>query len=122
MQQVKGKPGSRRTAVREAEALLNRLLRTPKTRAGLIAAVAGARISRNYIFGWLTEQCRTGKVVVLKSAAAPMYLLSGHVVIEQPTAGAFPTWMEPRHLPIAGARRVYISGVEISPQEEKACA
>jgi len=111
-------PPSKRAVVRGAERVLLQLLRTPKTRSGLVAAVQ-MKVSRNFVFGWLTEQCRSGRVVMLKSAATRMYQLSGGVVIEKPTEGLYPPWLEPRALPVAVSRRVFIDGAPVIPQEEE---
>lgn len=89
---------------------MRRLLRTPKTRAGLIAAVA-SKVSRNYVYGWLSERRADGTVTVLKSAGKdPLYQITTCVVIETASAGVFPSWMEPRCLPMAQGRDVFVNG------------
>jgi hypothetical protein len=94
-----------------AEALLKALLRTPKTRAGLIAAaITQEGITKNFVYGWLTEASRTGIVTMLKSTNPVQYQLTSHIVIEKPAEGFFPTWLEPRDLPSVDRRRIYIDG------------
>jgi hypothetical protein len=107
------KPESRRAQVRKAEATLNGLLRTPKTRAGLIACVASAKISKHFVFGWLTEQLRTGIVAELKSTKPPSYQISALVVVELPAAGVYPEWLEPRFIPNTTTRRVFLDGSDV---------
>ena len=103
-------PDSRAAKVRQAEKVLLALLRTPKTRSGLIAAVSGASISRRFVFGWLSERSRTGLVVVLKSAATVTYQLATHCITERPFQGQYPTWLDPRALPDTRARQAYLDG------------
>jgi hypothetical protein len=106
------KPDSRTVRAREADKLLRRLLRTPKTRAGLIAAVASHKVSGNFVYGWLSENQRNGTVTVLKSSGRLFqYQISEHVVIETAAPGTYPSWLEPRALPVAAARRVFIDGM-----------
>ena len=104
---------TRKAQKQHAERVLRSLLRSPKTRPGLIAAVYSKAISRNFVYGFLTEQTRTGKVVVLKTGATDMYQNSACIVIEKPTESIYPTWLEPRSLPDAVRRRVYIDGLPV---------
>lgn len=103
-------PESRAVKVRQAEKVLLALLRTPKTRSGLIAAVSGESISRRFVFGWLSERSRTGLVVVLKSAATVTYQLATHCITERPFEGQYPAWLDPRALPETRARQAYLDG------------
>lgn len=110
---------ARRDAARQAEKVLRRLLRTPKTRAGLIAAVKNKDISRNFVFGFLSISARTGEVAKLKSTQPPSYQLST-CVKETPSAkGIYPAWLEVRVLPHAVASRVFIDGKPVTTQEVK---
>lgn len=108
------KPPSRRSVVRKADSLLSGLLRTPKTRAGLIAAISGTGVSKNFLYGWLTDQVRTGKVAALKSAKPVSYQMAGLVIQERPPEGVYPLWLEPRFLPETSARRAYFDGKAIA--------
>lgn len=99
---------SRKEKAAEASRLLSGLLRSPKTRPGLIAAVASHGVTKHFVYGILTEWVRTGLVTVLKSGAQPTYQLTEHVVIEQPAESPFPGWMDPRNLPPSSSRAVYI--------------
>ncbi len=102
---------SRAEKARQADRLLRALLRTPKTRAGLIAAALSKGVSRNYLYGWLSQQRREGTVAVLKSAGAMTFQMAVCVVQEVPNAGlGFPAWLEPRLLPPTTSRRVFIDG------------
>jgi hypothetical protein len=108
------KPPSRKSVVRKADVLLSRLLRTPKTRAGLIAAIDGSGVSRNFLYGWLSDQTRTGLVATLKSTKPVSYQLASLVIAEQPPAGSYPAWLEPRTLPASAARRAYLNGKPVA--------
>lgn len=111
------RPESRAARARKAEQLLWRLLRTPKTRNGLIAAVSNNQITRNFVYGFLSEQITGGKVVKLKSGEQVLYQASGYVIKEQPRAGTFPEWLEPRTLPDTEHRRVFLNGRPIEEQQ-----
>jgi hypothetical protein len=103
-------PPSRKSVVRKADVLLSRLLRTPKTRAGLLAAIQGSGVSRNFLYGWLSDQVRTGAVAPLKSTKPVSYQLAHLVIAEQPPPGLYPSWLEPRTLPASASRRAYLNG------------
>lgn len=119
---MKQKPDSKAGQLRAADKLIRRLLRTPKTRAGLIAAVTSSgKVSRNFVYGWLSENTRNGTVTVLKSASTgrqPHYQITEHIVVEVATLGAYPSWLEPRALPMATSRQVFISGQTTKPTKD----
>lgn len=116
-------PDSRRGQVRHAEAVLNSLLRTPKTRGGLIAATSGRKINKHFVFGWLTDKLRIGHVVALKSTAAPpMYQRASYAAAEKPTESAYPSWLEPRALPAFATPQIYIDGRPVGRKEPNATA
>lgn len=108
------KPPSRKSVVRKADALLSRLLRTPKTRPGLIAAISGTGVSKNFLYGWLTDQVRTGKVAALKSTKPLSYQMASLVIQERPPEGIYPAWLEPRFLPQASSRKAYFDGKAVA--------
>jgi hypothetical protein len=112
------KVNSKAGQVRAAERILEGLLRTPKTRGGLVAAVITNHISRNFVFGWLSEKSRDGTLTKLKSGSNVMYQIAKHVVVEVPAESAYPSWLDPRWLPLAAGRTVYIDGVLITPKGE----
>ena len=105
------RPVSKAAQLRAADNLLRRLLGTPKTRPGLIAAVtASSQVSKNFVYGWLSENTRNGTVTVLKSGGRQTYQITVHAVVEVASEGVFPSWLEPRSLPVALGREVFISG------------
>lgn len=105
-----GRAESRASQVRRAEKTLLALLRTPKTRPGLIAAVTGKGISKRFVFGWLSVKLRDGVVVPLKSSYPLTYQLASTMSTETPSEGVFPSWLEPRVLPISVGRTAYLDG------------
>lgn len=109
-------PNSRAAQVRRAEVVLTRLLKTPKTRNGLVAAVTSKKISRNFVFGWLANQVVSGGVVKLKSGALVTYQIKGTVILEDPALSGFPSWLDPRTLPSVVERKVFIDGLPVSAQ------
>lgn len=100
---------TKREKVEAAQRVLDGLLRSPKTRPGLIAAVSDT-MSKNFVYGHLAERIRTGKVTVLKTGAEPMYQMTEFIVIEQPRESDWPSWLEPRSIPLCVQRHVYIDG------------
>lgn len=107
------KPPSKASQIRQAEKVLLSLLRTPKTRSGLVAAVKTKTISRNYVFGFLSEGRRNGTLTTHKSGPTVMYQVATEIVEEKPVASEFPSWLDPRALPASTGRMVVVDGVVI---------
>lgn len=112
-------PNSRAAQVRKAEVVLTRLLKTPKTRNGLVAAVTSKKISRNFVFGWLANQVVSGGVVKLKSGALVTYQIKGSVILENPALSGFPSWLDPRTLPAVAEHKVFIDGLLVKASNKK---
>lgn len=104
------KPVSKASLVRQADKTLRGLLRTPKSRAGLIAAVTNRAVSRNYVFGWLAEGRRDGTLTTHKSGGTLMYQVASSVVTEVASESIFPSWLDPRALPTSTSRTVVVDG------------
>lgn len=110
-------PNSRASQVKLAETILTRLLRTPKTRNGLVAAVTSKMISRRFVFGWLANQVVSGGVVKLKSGSHVTFQIKGQAIAETPDYRGFPSWLDPRTVPVATVRKVFIDGKPVdTPQ------
>lgn len=104
-----------------AEATLRALLRNPKSRSGLVAAVVGGAISRNFVYGFISVGVTNGELVVLKSSTGssePLYQLSGRFHVEVPAESAYPGWLDPRVLPSVRARHVYVAAKPAEVQQE----
>jgi hypothetical protein len=112
------KPLSKAAQVRQAERILTALLRTPKTRDGLVAAVKTKTITRNYVYGFLAEGRRKGSLTTLKSGHSVMFQITSSVVEERAVASVYPSWLDPRALPASTTRLVVVDG-EIVKQREK---
>lgn len=97
--------------------ILKALLKTPKTRPGLIAAVEG-RVSRNFVYGWISASLRNGTLTALKSTAHKMYQVSRYVFTEASVGSIYPAWLDPRSLPLIVARRIYVDGKPVAPEEK----
>jgi hypothetical protein len=109
---VSAAPATRSAQVRKAEAKLAALLRTPKSRRGLIAAVAGHQITKHFVFGWLSQQLQEGTVARLKSSGDEIFQLASCIEQERAktkTTEDYPDWLEPRALPPVASRRVYFA-------------
>ncbi len=106
-------PGSRAEQAAKASLVLTRLLRTPKTRNGLVAAVTSKMISRRFVFGWLAAQVRKGNVITFRAGNIITYQIKGVVIVEATRSSEFPSWLEPRGLPVVSERAVFIDGKEV---------
>jgi hypothetical protein len=113
------KANSKAGKIRAAEAILRGLLRTPKTRGGLVAAVTTNAISRNFVFGWLSDKTRDGTVTTLKSGDSVMYQITKHVIEEVPSISLYPSWLDPRILPMAIKASLYIDGALVTSKGKK---
>ena len=112
-------PNSKAGRIRAAHATLNALLRTPKTREGLVAAAKSRGVTANFVYGFLAQNTRVGLVVELKSTDPLTYQLATHAAAERPHEGSYPGWLEPRALPAHKATRVYLDGVKTTQGEEQ---
>lgn len=114
------KPMSKAAQYRHAEKVLLTLLRTPKSRTGLVAAVKSQVISRNYVFGFLSEGRRTGLLTTHKSGATVMYSVAQAIVEEKPVVSEYPSWLDPRSLPASTGRKVVVDGrvVKVNSKEK----
>lgn len=101
---------TRKETRQRAQRILMALLRTPKTRAGLIAASASEGVSKNFVFGFISDTLRLGTVTMLRSVNPVQYQATDSIVFEKPSPGAFPPWLEPRVLPECRGRSVFIDG------------
>lgn len=109
---------AQREQQRKAERILRTLLKTPKTRAGMIVAVlAKGYISKHYVFGWLAARRRDGTVVMLKSMGERWYQLAPTVVREVPKESLYPSWLDPRALPAAVGRLLVVDGTVVDIKE-----
>lgn len=110
-------PNSRASQVRTAEAVLASLLKKPKTRNGLVAAVTSRMISRRFVFGWLANQVVSGGVVKLKSGDIVTYQVKGKVILETPRFSGYPSWLDPRMVPAVSERKIFIDGKRVDPDQ-----
>lgn len=118
---AKVNPASKAGRHRKGKSLIVALLRSPKTRSGLIAAAALEGLSRNYVYGFLASSLRVGFVLELKSTNPPTYQLADTAAQELPKLGVYPSWLEPRLLPAFTGRRAFIDGdrvVEIEKEDK----
>jgi len=109
---------SNRQVTARGEAVLRSLLRTPKTRKGLIAAVSSSGLTQNFVFGFLSEAERQGEVVKLKAGGVDTYQLSNHFYLEAPAPSVWPDWLDPRTLPAIRGRRVFFAGKPAEEQQQ----
>lgn len=108
--------------------LLMSLLRTPKTRAGLAAAVADKGVSEGRVTGWLSRAEARGLVVKAGAVAGkPSFVRAGYEARHPAPPPMYPAWMDPTpKLPEATRRRVYrlgiLAGVFDEQQEQEETA
>lgn len=109
-------PAARAPHVTKARQVLSALLRTPKTRSGLVAAVKTAQISKHFVFGFLSEGVLNGTLTLHKSVGSDLYQLTSHFHTEVPAPSEYPSWLDPRTLPGASQRRVFFNGKPAAEQ------
>lgn len=108
---MKENPRSKASQLRKADRTLRALLKTPKTREGLIAAVSvDGVITGNFVYGWLAQSRLDGTVAEIKSRGTRMYQIIPEAISETPVASVFPAWLDPRALPHSRGRTVVIDG------------
>lgn len=105
----------------QADAIVRKLLRTVKTRQGLIALAAQHGLTRNWVYGWLAWAEQSGLVTCVKKGKNPQYVLCAASDWRPPQGVApYPGWMCPKAVPIAYVgRRVHLIRDEddSAPQE-----
>lgn len=106
--------------IKAMERMLLALLRKPRTRPGLIAAASsksspGARpLSRNFVYGWVTERTRDGTITATKSAGQVWYQVTSYTVERAPDSNSvYPNWLDPRGLPEIKSRLVMTDGMVV---------
>lgn len=102
----------------EAKQILLALMRTPKTRPGLVAAVAN-KVGRRHVYGWLGDWLRTDVIVQQKGSNCLYYMLPSAVPQIFVKPSIYPTWLDPRFLYQAVERRVYIAGRLLGEKESQ---
>lgn len=101
------------------------LLRTPKTRAGLVAAMSFHGFDKAYVQGWLSKATSTGSVIKILGSTpnTEVFVLTGREVNLPTSHSNLPTWMAPTiRLPHFASRRVFRMGElhkENHEQEQK---
>lgn len=94
--------------------LLRALLRSPKTRQGLAAALADRGLSESVVDGWLAQSLAAGVVAKAWHGETDTYLyvLSGREARLPGKDSCLPAWLDPPiTLPEYSQRRVYRGGL-----------
>ena len=101
--------------------LLRALLRTPKTRKGLVAAARSRGVTPHFVYGFIADAVRTGVLTVHKSGDEVLYQTTSFAGAEQPREGHYPAWLEPRMLPAFTSAEAFIDARRLTdePQEEE---
>jgi hypothetical protein len=96
------------------------LLRSPKTKAGLVLAVHDLAVSPQFVQGWLVQQVNTGLVlrVQVPTGAPQTYVLSKAPLKPEELPSNYPTWLEPRAVPDFSVRR-YVSKLHSTQEQEE---
>lgn len=93
------------------------LLVQPRTREGLIALGRGHGLTEHFIYGWISNAVRIGTVIKHKAGGQVTYSLSSGVVEEKVEPSVYPPWLDPRTLPVARSRAMYVDGVPLKQKE-----
>lgn len=107
----------------QASKRLKALLKSPKTRAGLVAAVADLGLDEWFVQGWLSTEVTAKRVIKIHMhrEKAEMFV---HCTVPQEIVGretVFPSWLEPAKVPVYGERRLYSLGMgqPVQPEQEE---
>lgn len=97
--------------MRLVEHRLTALLKSPKTRKGLLAATADMGLAPAVINGWISAAAHIGTVCTHRAGPHLMYSLKSAQVDEPTGVSLYPGWLDPRNLPAFSARRIRSSAV-----------
>jgi hypothetical protein len=86
--------------------VLRALLRSPKTREGLVAAAKAEGVTQRYVWGFISAGVADGSLVVNKLGTHRTYTVDQLVVAGSVMPSIYPAWLDPRTLPTAQSRRV----------------
>ena len=105
---------------KRADARLSALLRSPKAVAGLVMAVADIGVSKNFVYGWLSNKLNTGEVIPVQIAdgETKLYILGHANHNAAPAPSLYPSWLDPRQLPNQCVRR-YVSNLHSQKDQEE---
>lgn len=100
---------------------LTALLRSPKTKSGLVAAVADLGFDEWFVQGWLSHQLQTKQVLRthVHGEHEELFVVCSAPRDVAPVGSAFPAWLMPRAVPPFVDRCVYSLGVGASVPKEK---
>ena len=108
---------------KKATARLTALLKSPKTRAGLIAAVADLGVDEWFVQGWLSSEVTAKRVikVFMHRDNAEMFVHCTTPTEVVARNSNYPSWLEPSRVPVYGERRLYSLGMgqPVQPEEQE---
>ena len=103
-----------RQRAQSVDRLLRALLRSPKTRQGLAAALSDRGLSESVVDGWLAQSLAAGVVAKARHDGTDthLYVLSGREARLPGKDSCLPVWLDPPiTLPEYSQRRVYRGGL-----------
>jgi hypothetical protein len=107
----------------KAAARLTALLRSPKPKAGLVAAVKDLGLTHHFVSGWISREVKADRVMPVhyKAAEDKHYVLCDAPAPDdtQPPPSAYPSWMEPRSVPRYAQRRLCANLDPSNTQQEQ---
>ena len=104
-----------------ATARLHGLLKSPKTKEGLNAALADLDLSIHFLSGWLSREMKAGRVMQAhrKFEGRDQYVMCCTPVEPPNFESVYPAWLDCRNLP-AYDRRHYCANLDhLTPQQEQ---
>lgn len=101
----------------KVDRLLRGLLRSPKAKPGLIAAVASHGVTEKFVNGWLIASLQSGQVVKHGGGRYVTYQMTADVLVAPDLYSEFPEWLCPRTLPIT-TKRLVILRINVPDKEE----
>lgn len=110
-----------KSVIATATSRLHGLLRSPKTKEGLSAALSDLDLSIHFLSGWLSRELKAGRVMQAhrKFQGRTQYVMCSTPVDPPNTESIYPAWLDCRNLP-AYDRRHYCANLDhLTPQQEQ---
>ena len=94
----------------DAGSLLLGFLRKPRSLPSIEALASRKKVKPWFVVAWLSQKEREGLIIRLVSDTVTLYALNQGVVHEVPEPSIYPSWLDPRTLPISRGRTICIAG------------
>jgi hypothetical protein len=117
---VKKRATPKGTLVRAARRL-SALLKTPKTKRGMAAAVSDLALSQWFVSGWLSREMKAGRVIEVhqRVRGQKLYVLATTQVEPPKVDTIYPAWLCPQEVPQYASRRYCANLDPFDPEKQQ---